>query len=213
MENDIGAEFEDTRHCGMKIFVYPTKSMASTHPPVTYRSPLSTVQQRHIFLFMCSSASNLHKRVSLCKQDGFRSCCRGWIWMSEIRPQRKMQHNGLQSAWITNASFLIFRCAVQGREEKRTLIKKSPHWRYETRFIHGSSARNCKRLTAEWFATSVNLPKWGSSQIFAAAPALNNSQYCTSVLFHFYLFFSLVNCLEPKLLLLYHEALLYFYFI
>lgn len=48
-------------------------------------------------------------------------------------------------------------------------------------------ARICKRLTTEWFATSVNLPKWASSQISATAPALNNSQYCTSVLFLFHL--------------------------
>ena len=40
----------------------------------------------------------------------------------------------------------------------------------------------------QWSDTSVNLPKWASSQIYATAPALNNSVHCTSVLFHFYLF-------------------------
>lgn len=94
--------------------------------------------------------------------------------------------------------FFIFRRAVRGGEEKRTLIKNSSHWRYETQFIHASPALNCKRLTAEWFATSVNLPKWGSSQIFATAHALNNSQYCTSVLFHFYLFSSLSTVGSPN---------------
>lgn len=109
-----------------------------------------------------------------------------------------MQHNGPHSGWITNASSFIFRRTVRGREEVRTLIKNSPHWRYETRFIQGSSARNCNRLTAEWFATSVNLPKWASSQIFATAHALNNSQYCTSLLFHFYLFSSLSTVRSPN---------------
>jgi len=106
--------------------------------------------------------------------------------MSEIRPQKKMQHNGHR---ITNASFSLFLDVLcwQG-EEKRTLIKNSSHWSYETRFIHSSSTQNCKRLTVEWFATSVNLPKWASRHIFATAPALNNSVHCTSVLFHFYLF-------------------------
>lgn len=88
-----------------------------------------------------------------------------------------------------NKCILFYFYTVRGGQEKRTLRKNSSHWRYETQFIHSSSTRNSKRLTTECFATSVNLPKWASSQIFAADFALNNSILCTSVLFHFYLFF------------------------
>lgn len=118
--------------------------------------------------------------------------------MNEIRPQRKCYTMGLGTGWITNTSFFIFRCTVQRREGARTLVKNSSHWRYETQFIHRSSAQTHKRLTAEWFATSVNLPKWGRSQICAAASALNNSQHCTSVLSHFNLFSSLSTVRSPN---------------
>jgi len=109
-----------------------------------------------------------------------------------------MQHNGPQWLYVTNVSFfpLIFRRTVTGRKETRSLIKNSSHWRYETQFIHTSFAQQSKRLTTDWFVTSVNLPKWASCQIFATAPALINLQYCTSVWIHFCLFLFSLSTLK-----------------
>lgn len=129
-------------HCEMRIFVHFNRIYGRSH-----RSHLSPVQQRHVFLLLCAAPThwtciNVFPPVS---KTNSQSCCRGRIWMSEIRPQRKTQHNG---HWITNASlffkllFLDVLCR-QGKE-KRTLIKNSSHWRYETRFIHSSPAQNCK---------------------------------------------------------------------
>lgn len=110
--------------------------------------------------------------------------------MSEIRQdeKKKRQHNG--PLWL-HASFLnfYFQCAVKRRKQTRTLIENSSQWRCESQFIHTFLAWQSKKLTTEWFATSVNLSKWAGCQIFATAPALNNLQYCISLSFHFCLFF------------------------
>lgn len=118
--------------------------------------------------------------------------------MSEIRQdEKKRHHNG--PLWL-HASFLnfYFQCAVKRRKQTRTLIKNCSQWRYESQFIPTFLARRSKRLTTEWFATSVNLSKWAACQIFATALALNNLQYCTSVSFHFCLFSFPVSCKQTN---------------
>lgn len=118
------------------------------------------------------------KCSSFCCSRRYWNCCSSRIWMNEIREEEKkgniMALMAADNKYILFKKRLIFRRTAARRKEKRTLVKNRSHWRYETQFIHASLARLRRRLTTEWFGTSVNLSKWASCQIFATAPALNN---------------------------------------